>query len=150
MASVVRASSVSRILLAFRVNQLDQASFSPLLLFFRQCRPPEGIPGSNWGWTLVALGLHCYVRAFSSFGDPGCCSLVAVRGLLLLWNLGCRAWAQQLWCSGLVPVWHVGSSWARDRTCVPCTGRWIFNHCTTREVVGHFIHNNSFNPQKIQ
>ena len=28
----------------------------------------------------------------------------------------------------------MGSSWSRDRTCVPCTGRRILNHCATREV----------------
>ena len=28
---------------------------------------------------------------------------------------------------------HVGSSQTRARTCVPCTGRWIPNHCATRE-----------------
>ena len=31
--------------------------------------------------------------------------------------------------------WHVESSWTRDRTHVPCIGRWILNHCTTREVL---------------
>ena len=29
---------------------------------------------------------------------------------------------------------HVGSSRTRDRTCVPCVGRRVLNHCTTREV----------------
>ena len=33
---------------------------------------------------------------------------------------------------GLVAPWHVGSSWPRERTCVPCIGRWILNHCATR------------------
>ena len=31
----------------------------------------------------------------------------------------------------------VGSSWTRDRTRVPCIGRWIPNHWTTREVPPH-------------
>ena len=35
---------------------------------------------------------------------------------------------------GLVAPRHVGSSQTRDRTYVPCTGRWILNHCATREV----------------
>ena len=35
---------------------------------------------------------------------------------------------------GFVALQHVGSSPARDQTCVPCTGRWIFIHCATREV----------------
>ena len=53
MASVVRASSVSQTLLALCVNQLDQASdLSALLPFCRSCHP-EGIPGSNQGWTPV-------------------------------------------------------------------------------------------------
>ena len=30
-------------------------------------------------------------------------------------------------------MWDVGSSWARARTRVPCIGRQILNHCTTRE-----------------
>ena len=30
--------------------------------------------------------------------------------------------------------WHVGSSWTRAGTRVPCIGRWILNHCTIREV----------------
>ena len=28
--------------------------------------------------------------------------------------VGSRAWAQELWCTGLVPPWHVGCSWTRD------------------------------------
>ena len=35
---------------------------------------------------------------------------------------------------GLVAPWRVGSSRARAPTCVPCIGRRILNHCTTREV----------------
>ena len=38
-----------------------------------------------------------------------------------------------MWCPGLVAPWHVGSSWTRVRTHVPCIGRWILNHCATRE-----------------
>ena len=50
-ASVVRANLVSQVLLVSHVNQSNQASFSPLLLSFHLSRPPEGIPGSNRGWT---------------------------------------------------------------------------------------------------
>ena len=42
-------------------------------------------------------------------------------------------WAQQLWWTGLVASWHVGSSWTRDHTDVPYIGRQIINHWTTRE-----------------
>ena len=34
----------------------------------------------------------------------------------------------------------MGSSWTRARTHVPCIGRWILNHCATREaLVGKII-----------
>ena len=47
----------------------------------------------------------------------------------------------------LAALWHVGSSWTRDPIHVPCIGRWILNHRTTREApviffiksVSHFI-----------
>ena len=42
--------------------------------------------------------------------------------------------AQELWCTGLVALQHVGSSWIKDLTHVPGIGRWVFNHWTTREV----------------
>ena len=35
---------------------------------------------------------------------------------------------------GFVALWHVGFSRTRARTRVPCIGRWILNHCATREV----------------
>ena len=57
-----------------------------------------------------------------------------VCGLQQLWHAGSRAQAQQLWRIGLVAPWHVGSSWTRDRTHVPCIGRRILSHCATREV----------------
>ena len=50
------------------------------------------------------------------------------------WLVACRAHAQQLWLSGLVTPRHVGYSRTRARTRVPCIGRWILNHCATREV----------------
>ena len=41
---------------------------------------------------------------------------------------------QQLWSTGLVAPWHVESSWTRDQTRAPCTGRQVLIHCTTTEV----------------
>ena len=41
---------------------------------------------------------------------------------------------QELWHAGLVAPWHVRSSRTRDRTHVPCVGRWMLNHCAIREV----------------
>ena len=49
--------------------------------------------------------------------------------------MGSRAWAQQLRCIGVAPLWHVESFQTRDQTCVPCTGREILNPWTTREVL---------------
>ena len=34
--------------------------------------------------------------------------------------------------------WHVGSSWTRARTHVPCIGKQILNHCATREAPNLF------------
>ena len=76
---------------------------------------------------LAALGLHCCTQAFSSCGERRL--LVAVRRLLLAvaslvaeHELQARG-LQQLWHTGLVAPQHVGSSWTRDRNCVPCIGR---------------------------
>ena len=89
------------------------------------------------------------------FGCVG--SLFLCEGFLQLWRAGatlhrsarasqCRglsccgaqapdAQAQQLWLTGSVAPRHVGSSQTRARTCVPCTGRQILNHCATREAL---------------
>ena len=100
---------------------------------------------------MAALGLGCCMQASSSCSERGLllvsvhgllivvASLVAehglqVRGLQQLWLVGSRAQAQQLWRTGLVALQHVGSSRPRGRTRVPCIGRWILNHCATREV----------------
>ena len=49
-----------------------------------------------------------------------------------------RAQAQQLQLPGPVALRHVGSSRTSNRTHVPCIGRWILNHCTTREALPPF------------
>ena len=41
-----------------------------------------------------------------------------------LWLPGSRAQAQYLWCTGLVALQHVGSSWIRDRTQVWSDSFW--------------------------
>ena len=50
-----------------------------------------------------------------------------------LQRMGSRAQNQWLWHTGLGAPQHVGSSQTRDWTHVPCIGRWILNHWTTRE-----------------
>ena len=52
-----------------------------------------------------------------------------------LWLMGSRVQAQQLQRMGFVAPRHVGSSRTRARTCVPCIGRRILNHCTIREAL---------------
>ena len=51
-----------------------------------------------------------------------------------------------MWCRGLVAPRHVGSSWTRDRICVPCIG--FLTHCTTREVLDHYYYY-SFHPPRL-
>ena len=55
--------------------------------------------------------------------------------LQLLWLGGSRVWTQWLRHMGLVVSWHVGSSWTRDQTHVPCLGRQCLNHWTTKEIL---------------
>ena len=90
---------------------------------------------------LAVLGLHCCIWAFSSCREWRPLFIALHRHLMLwwplvLWGMGCRrtgfsscsAWAQL--CTGSVALRHVGSSQTRDRTHVPCIGRWILTHCT--------------------
>ena len=84
---------------------------------------------------MAVLGLRFCARAFSSCGKWGPL-FIAVRGPLTIAASRCRAQApdaqaQQLWLTGLVAPRHVGSSQTRARTCVPCIGRQILNHCAT-------------------
>ena len=46
--------------------------------------------------------------------------------------MGCRE--HGTWPTGLVALWHVGSSWTRDLTQVVQIDRWVLNHWTTGEV----------------
>ena len=85
---------------------------------------------------LAALGLCC-CQAFSSCGEWGLL-FTAVRRLLtaVVSHVEHRlqsAQVQQLQLTGLVAPWHVGSSQTREQTRVPCIGRQILNHQTTRE-----------------
>ena len=86
---------------------------------------------------VMASGVYSWLR----------CAGFSLRWLLLLRSTGsrhvgfssCGTWVQQLWHTGLVAPRHVGSSQTRAQTCVPCTGRQILNHCSTREVPEFFI-----------
>ena len=95
---------------------------------------------------MTVLGLRCSARALSSCGERVLlfvvvrrllivvASLVAEHGLYGAWaSLAVAHGLQQLWLTGLVAPWHVGSSRTRARTPVSCTGRQILKHCATRE-----------------
>ena len=98
---------------------------------------------------LAALGLCCCMWAFSSCGELGLLFITVLSfsfwWLLLLQNMGfryaginsCSIQAQSLRLAGSVVVVHRLSCSATcaiipDR--IPCIGRWILNHWTTREV----------------
>ena len=69
----------------------------------------------------------------------GGCFLVAVYRLFAECLFSCcRTWTleRRISNTGLFTPWHVGSSRTRDRTSVPCIGRWVLNHGTTREAQG--------------
>ena len=65
-----------------------------------------------------------------------CWVFIAARGLSLVVVSGGYSSSR---CAGFSLRWlllqHVGSSQTRARTRVPCIGRWILNHCTTKEAL---------------
>ena len=88
-------------------------------------------------FVVAALSLHCCVPVFSSCSEQGysqalgCTGFSSCGSQALEHRLSsCHAW-------GFVALQHVGSSWTRDRTHVPCTGRRTPTHCTTGEVLNH-------------
>ena len=88
---------------------------------------------------MAALGLHCCMQAFSSWGERVLLFIAVRRLLLTVASLalehGLRVQElQYLGPVGLVALLHVESSQTRDRTCVPCISRRILYHWTTREV----------------
>ena len=105
--------------------------------------------------------MRCVFKIYLLFIYDCVGSSFLCEGFLLLWQAGatlhrsvwashCRGLsycgaqapdvqAQQLWLTDTVALWHVGSSQARARTHVPCTGRQILNHCATREARKEFL-----------
>ena len=104
-------------------------------------RPPQLDSNHSLFYFIYIYRLH---RVFMASHEL---SLVAASGgyssctgfslqWLILWIPGSRAFGlQQLGCMGLVTSRLVESSRTRDQTCVPCIGRWILNHLTTRKVL---------------
>ena len=84
---------------------------------------------------LQGAGATLCCGAWASRGGFPCCGAWALGAWAsVVVARGSRAQAQQLWRMGLVAPWHVGSPRTRIPTGVPCIGRRILNHCTTREV----------------
>ena len=86
---------------------------------------------------LEPRAFRSFVWAYSASGEQ-VYFLVAVVSLAMehrLWG----ARPQQLGHMGLAALWHMGSSWTRDQTHVPCIGRQILIYCTTREVLALFL-----------
>ena len=104
------------------------------------CQPVS--PNSCWGLFFFFTFLFISDCARSSRLHTGFLELqqagFSLKQLLLLRSMGSRPWTQQMQLTGLGAPWHGASSQSRDRTLVPCTGRWILNHWTTREVPGEF------------
>ena len=75
------------------------------------------------------LSLVAGSGASSSCGAwASCCGGFSCCGVWATWCLSVAA------ALSLVAPLHGGSSWTRDWTSVPCIGRQILNHWTTREV----------------
>ena len=85
----------------------------------------------------MSFSLVAVNRGFSRVVMPGL--LTAVPFLVVEHGLGhtvfssCDLWAHLLWCMALVALWPMGSSWTHDQTHVPCIGRQILFHWTTKE-----------------
>ena len=81
---------------------------------------------------LAVLGLRFLCEGFLQLWQVGASHY---RGLSCCGAQAPDAQAQYLWLTGRVAPRHVGSSQTRARTRVPCIGRQILNHCTTREAL---------------
>ena len=79
--------------------------------------------------------LHCGAWASHCSGFSCCRACALGARAQKLWLVGSSPQVQQLWRMDLVAQRHVGSSWTRAQTHVPCIGRQILNHCATREAL---------------
>ena len=91
--------------------------------------------GSGFLLLQRAGAIHCCSTWASHCGGFSCCGALGSRRAGFS---SCGTRAQQLWCTGLAALRHVGSSRTKTRTRVPCIGRLILNHCTTREALHSF------------
>ena len=78
------------------------------------------------------LGL-CYCVGFLQLWQVGATLYLWYTGFSLLWLLLLRSVGSVVAAHGLIAPWDVESFWTKDWTYIPCIGRWILNHWTTRE-----------------
>ena len=100
-------------------------------------------------FSLLLLLIDLFLPDGAFIAVKGLSLLVASRGSSLVVMHGLshcggfsyyRPCASGLWASVVVVhrlsyPWHVESSWTRAQTPVPCIGRWILNHLSTREAL---------------
>ena len=82
---------------------------------------------------MATVGLCCSAGFSLVVLSRGYPSVVVYRLLIVVASLVAEhgfkgTQAQSFWHTGLVAMWHLGSSWTRDQTCVSCNGRWILYH----------------------
>ena len=87
---------------------------------------------ASGGCSLVVLCRLCHCGGLSWFGGQAVgfqASVLSARSV----GSG-SALVQWFRCTDLVTSRLVESAWTRGQTRVPCIGRWILIHCTTKEV----------------
>ena len=99
---------------------------------------------SPWGRKELDVAERLHFLYFSCCSEWGLLSSYSAKASHCGGFSRCRAWAlgeqaEWLWYTGLVAPRHVESSRTRDRTHVPCTGRWMLNPWTIREVLTAFL-----------
>ena len=130
MSSGTRQTRIIKVEIWTKINMLTfvlcNKCISNFILFFKM-----------YLFILAALGLCCCVQAFSICGKQklllAVCAGFSLWWLLLLQNTGsrhvgfssCGLWASCSAACGIFPD--------QGLTHVPCIGRQILNHCTSRE-----------------
>ena len=120
----------------------SREAVSPLSLPRRYCSETLQVPEAVKKWTKANSKMSSFfffnkfiyfwlrrvfvaVCRLSLVAESGGYSSLRCMGFSLQWLLLLRS-------TGLVAPRHVGSSWTRDWTRVPCIGRRILNHCASR------------------
>jgi len=108
------------------------SSFKIFKLYFRLC----------WVFVAAQAFLHFQGRGlFSSCGPqvPHCGFCCGAQALARVGFSSCGSQVLSLWRTGLVGLWHVGSSWTSYQTHVSCIGRHILYPWATMEALVPFF-----------